>query len=98
VIRRYERSSPSDCSTSTSTSWAASQAAAGTSSDAPKENATPSTTSATRTPKRIHTLGCGDIHAAVDDHTRLANVEVLDDEKATTATEFTQHAVDRFSV
>ena len=41
-------------------------------------------------------LGYGFIHAAVDDHTRLAYVEVLDDEKAVTATGFTQRAVEWF--
>lgn len=36
--------------------------------------------------------GYGYIHAAVDDHTRLAYVEVLDDEKAATATGFVHRA------
>ena len=47
--------------------------------------------------KRVHTLGYGYIHAAVDDHTRLAYLEVLDDEKATTATGFTQRAIAWFA-
>jgi transposase-like protein len=42
-------------------------------------------------------VGYGHVHAAVDDHTRLAYVEVLEDEKATTATGFTQRAVAWFS-
>ncbi len=42
---------------------------------------------------RRSTLGYGHLHAAVDDHTRLAYVEVLDDEKATTAIGFMQRAV-----
>jgi len=42
-------------------------------------------------------LGYGYIHAAVDDHTRLAYVEVLDDEKAVTAVGFTQRAVAWFA-
>lgn len=46
---------------------------------------------------RRYTLGYGYIHAAVDDHTRLAYVEVLDNEKATTATGFTQRAVAWFA-
>ncbi len=47
--------------------------------------------------KRRSTLGYGFIHAAVDDHTRLAYVEVLDDEKAVTAVAFTQRAVAWFA-
>jgi len=47
--------------------------------------------------RRIHTLGYGYIHAAVDDHTRLAYVEVLEDEKAVTAIGFTQRAVSWFT-
>jgi transposase InsO family protein len=46
---------------------------------------------------RRSTLGYGYIHAAVDDHTRLAYAEVLSDEKATTATAFTQRAVEWFA-
>lgn len=46
---------------------------------------------------RRATLGYGYIHAAVDDHTRLAYVEALDNEKATTATGFTQRAVAWFA-
>lgn len=47
--------------------------------------------------KKVHTLGYGYIHAAVDDHTRLAYVEVLNDEKAVTAVGFTQRAVTWFA-
>lgn len=46
---------------------------------------------------RRSTLGYGHIHAAVDDHTRLAYVEVLEDEKATSATAFTQRAIAWFA-
>ena len=46
---------------------------------------------------RRSTLGYGYIHAAVDDHTRLAYVEVLSDEKAVTATSFMQRAVAWFA-
>jgi len=46
---------------------------------------------------RRYSLGYGYVHAAVDDHTRLAYVEVLNDEKATTATGFTQRAVAWFA-
>ncbi|MCB1247322.1 MAG: IS481 family transposase [Acidimicrobiia bacterium] len=49
------------------------------------------------TGQRRSTLGYGYIHAAVDDHTRLAYVEVLTDERATTATGFTQRAVAWFA-
>ena len=47
--------------------------------------------------RKVHTLGYGFIHAAVDDHSRLAYVEVLEDEKSTTATGFTQRAVAWFA-
>jgi transposase InsO family protein len=46
---------------------------------------------------RRSTLGFGYVHAAVDDHSRLAYVEVLSDEKALTATGFTQRAVAWFA-
>ncbi len=46
---------------------------------------------------RVHTLGYGYVHAAVDDRTRLAYVEVLGDEKAATAVGFTQRAVAWFA-
>ena len=49
------------------------------------------------TGKRHSTLGYGYVHAAVDDHTRLAYVEVLADEKAVTATGFTQRAAAWFN-
>ena len=49
------------------------------------------------TGKIRHSLGYGYIHAAVDDHTRLAYVEVLADEKAVTATAFTQRAIEWFT-
>ncbi|MCH7584331.1 MAG: IS481 family transposase [Acidobacteria bacterium] len=41
--------------------------------------------------------GYGHIHAAVDDHSRLAYIEVLDDEKAVTAIGFVQRAVAWFA-
>lgn len=41
--------------------------------------------------------GYGYVHAAVDDHTRLAYVEPLDNEKAVTATGFTQRAIAWFA-
>jgi transposase InsO family protein len=47
--------------------------------------------------KRRSTLGYGHVHAAVDDHTRIAYVEVLEDEKAVTAVGFTQRAVAWFA-
>jgi hypothetical protein len=47
--------------------------------------------------KKIYTLGYGYIHAAVDDHTRLAYVEVLEDEKSATAAGFTQRAIAWFA-
>ncbi len=46
---------------------------------------------------RTSRLGYGYIHAAVDDHSRLAYVEVLDDEKAVTAVGFTQRATAWFN-
>ena len=49
------------------------------------------------TGKRRSTLGYGYLHAAVDDHTRLAYVEILNDEKAVTAAGFTHRAVDWFA-
>ncbi len=36
--------------------------------------------------RQVSSLGYGYVHAAVDDHSRLAYVEVLNDEKAVTAT------------
>lgn len=42
-------------------------------------------------------VGYGYIHAAVDDHTRLAYVEVLDNETAVTATGFTMRAIAWFA-
>jgi len=49
-------------------------------------------------PGRKHrTVGYAFVHAAVDDHTRLAYVEVLDDEKAVTAVGFTQRATAWFA-
>lgn len=42
-------------------------------------------------------VGYGYVHAAVDDHTRLAYVEVLEDEKAATATAFTHRAIEWFA-
>ncbi len=46
---------------------------------------------------RRSTLGYSYLHAAVDDHSRLAYVEALNDEKAVTATAFTQRAVAWFA-
>ena len=46
---------------------------------------------------RRSTLGYGYIHAAVDDHTRLAYAEVLDNEKAVTATAFMNRAATWFA-
>lgn len=43
------------------------------------------------------TLGYGYVHAAVDDHTRLAYAEVLQDEKATTAIAFMSRAAAWFT-
>jgi transposase InsO family protein len=41
-------------------------------------------------------VGCDYAHAIVDDHSRLAYVELLDDEKAATVTAFTARALDWF--
>jgi transposase InsO family protein len=41
-------------------------------------------------------VGCDYAHAIVDDHTRLAYVELLDDERAPTVTAFTARALDWF--
>ena len=46
---------------------------------------------------RRSTLGYGYIHAAVDDHTRLAYAEVLEDEKAVTAIAFMNRAAAWFA-
>ncbi len=46
---------------------------------------------------RSRQVGYSFVHAAVDDHTRLAYVEVLPDEKAVTATGFTRRAVAWFA-
>src|SRR5690606_29946721 len=48
--------------------------------------------------RRTRTRGIGweFVHIAIDDATRLAYVEVLADEKATTATAFLRHAVAHF--
>jgi len=42
-------------------------------------------------------VGYGYVHAAIDDHSRLAYVEVLDDETAATATGFTIRAISWFA-
>jgi transposase InsO family protein len=42
---------------------------------------------------QIHKLGWEFVHVCVDDATRLAYVEVLDDEKATTAISFLKRAI-----
>jgi transposase InsO family protein len=49
--------------------------------------------------RRTRTRGIGweFVHIAIDDATRLADVEVLDDEKATTATGFLRRAVAHFA-
>ncbi|MEK6253012.1 MAG: IS481 family transposase, partial [Actinomycetota bacterium] len=41
-------------------------------------------------------VGCDYAHAIVDDHTRLAYVELLEDEKAASVTAFTKRALDWF--
>jgi transposase InsO family protein len=46
---------------------------------------------------RNRKIGYGYVHAAVDDHTRLAYVEVLEDERAVTAAGFTRRAVAWFA-
>ena len=43
--------------------------------------------------RQVHNLGWEFVHVAIDDCTRLAYVEVLDDEKPTTAIAFLQRAV-----
>src|ERR687886_83195 len=43
--------------------------------------------------RRRNTVGWEFVHVAIDDATRLAYVEVLDDERATTATAFLRRAV-----
>ena len=43
--------------------------------------------------RQVHNLGWEFVHVAIDDCTRLAYVEVLDDEKATTAIAFLGRAV-----
>jgi transposase len=46
---------------------------------------------------RRHTVGWEYVHVAIDDATRLAYVEVLDDEKATTAIGFLSRAVKHYA-
>ena len=46
---------------------------------------------------RRHTVGWEYVHIAIDDATRLAYVEVLSDEKATTAIGFLRRAVEHFA-
>jgi transposase InsO family protein len=46
---------------------------------------------------RRHTVGWDAIHVAIDDATRLAYVEVLPDEKATTAVGFLRRAIKHFA-
>jgi transposase InsO family protein len=46
---------------------------------------------------RRHTVGWEYVHVCVDDATRLAYVEVLDDEKAATAVAFLRRAIDHFA-
>ena len=47
--------------------------------------------------KRIR-VGFDYVHSVVDDHSRLANSEIVDDEKAPTCTAFFERAVDYFAV
>ena len=47
--------------------------------------------------EKAHPLGHDFFHAVVDDHTRLAYGELLDDEKAATVTAFTQRALAWFA-
>ena len=47
--------------------------------------------------QRIHPLGHDFFHAVVDDHTRLAYGELLDDERAATVTAFVERALAWFS-
>jgi transposase InsO family protein len=47
--------------------------------------------------RRVYNLGWEFVHVAIDDATRLVYVEVLDDEKATTAVGFLQRAVAHFA-
>jgi transposase InsO family protein len=58
-----------------------------------------SKTANTYTPdgRRIGDAGWEFVHIAIDDHSRLAYAEVLDDEKATTAAGFLQRAIDFFA-
>jgi transposase InsO family protein len=50
-----------------------------------------------RAGKRRNTVGWEYVHVAVDDYSRLAYVEVLDDEKATTAAGFLRRAIAFFA-
>jgi transposase InsO family protein len=95
VIRRYEKSRPGELlhidikklgRIPNGGGWRALGRAAG------KRNSNPY-----RTRPGGSTLGYGHVHAAVDDHSRLAYVEVLNDEKAATAAAFTQRAVTWFA-
>src|SRR5438874_1279345 len=49
------------------------------------------------TGRRRRAIGWEFVHIAIDDATRLAYVEVLDDEKATTAVGFLRRAVAHFA-
>lgn len=62
-----------------------------------QRNSRSKTRSKGHSPTGPRKVGYGYIHAAVDDHSRLAYVEVLEDEKSATATGFIQRAVDWFA-
>ena len=47
--------------------------------------------------EKTHPLGHDFFHAIVDDHSRLAYGELLDDERAATVTAFTDRALARFA-
>ena len=93
-IRRYEHAHPGDSSMSTSRSWATSRpgwppvpgrAAGKTNSQADRSSGR---TSRHRNPLHGH----GFIHAAVDDHSRLAYAEIHPDERRETAAGFLARA------
>jgi transposase InsO family protein len=47
--------------------------------------------------KRARGIGCDFVHVAIDDHSRLAYVEVHDDERADTVAEFTRKAIEHYA-
>lgn len=98
VIRRYEKSRPGELlhvdikklgRIPDGGGWRALGKAAGRRNSGPYRRRDAGT--------RRSTLGYGYVHAAVDDHTRLAYAEVLDDEKATTAVAFMHRAAQWFN-